>query len=434
MQVTIEPSTVSGVASAPPSKSYTHRAVLAAGYSQQTVVRGALSSADTRATMRAVEAFGGSVIERPSDGALEITGFDATPLPPEDVINCENSGTTMRLMTAAAALAEGTTVLTGDDSLRSRPHGPLLEAIDDLGGSADSTRGNGQAPLVVRGPLEKQSVSLPGDVSSQFITALLMAGAVTEDGIEIEVTTELKSAPYVDITLEVLSEFSVAARQTNDGFAVDGGQRYTPRNGEYTVPGDFSSISYLLAAGLLGAPEGPHSPPVRIAGAFPSAQGDTAIVDIAERMGGDVDWNRETGELIAGRSALEGVEVDVGDTPDLLPTIAVMGAFADGSTQIRNCEHVRYKETDRVSAMADALDTLGAVVEEQQDVLTIHGGESTLEGGSVDGRGDHRIVMSLAVAGLRAAGETTIEGAEHVAVSFPDVFDVLYDLGAMIER
>jgi len=432
MDVTIGRSALAGTAAAPPSKSYTHRAVLAAGYADTATVRDALVSADTKATMAAVEAFGGTV-ERDADAgtaALDIEGFDGSPAVPDDVIDCENSGTTMRLVTAAAALADGTSVLTGDSSLRSRPQGPLLDAVGQLGGEAESTRGNGQAPLVVRGPVSGGTVSLPGDVSSQFVTALLMAGAVTEDGVEVDLTTELKSAPYVDITIELLDDFGVDAERTDDGFAVSGGQSYRPDSGTYAVPGDFSSISYLVAAGVLAAEPGES---VTVEGARPSAQGDTAIVDIVERMGGDVTWDRESGELLARRSELSGVEVDVGDTPDLLPTIAVLGAVADGETRIVNCEHVRYKETDRVRVMAESLTEMGAAVEEYEDELVIKGGESDLHGADLSSRGDHRIAMAFAVLGL-VADDVSISGAEHVDVSFPGFFETLADLGADVSR
>ncbi|ADD05950.1 3-phosphoshikimate 1-carboxyvinyltransferase [Natrialba magadii ATCC 43099] len=425
--VTITPSRVAGTARAPPSKSYTHRAILAAGYAEQTTVRDALWSADTQATARAVDLFGGNV-ER-QDSTLEIEGFSGRPGVPADVIDCDNSGTTMRLVTAAAALADGTSVLTGDESLRSRPQGPLLEAVADLGGEALSTRGNGQAPLVVTGPLSGGTVSIPGDVSSQYITALLMAGAVTDEGLVIELETALKSAPYVDITLEVLEAFGVEARKTDTGFSVEGGQTYDPADGEYAVPGDFSSISYPLAAGAIAGDGG-----VRIEGAHPSAQGDTAIVDIVDRMGATVDWDRSGGTIDVQAKTLEGIEVSVEDTPDLLPTIATLGAVADGDTHITNAEHVRYKETDRVSAMAEELGKLGVETTEEQDSLTVHGDESVLEGATVEGRGDHRIIMALALAGLVAEGETTIRGAEHVDVSFPGFFEMLAELGVSVER
>jgi 3-phosphoshikimate 1-carboxyvinyltransferase len=428
MNVAIGASTVRGTASAPPSKSYTHRAILAAGYADGATVEDPLWSADTKATAAAVEAFGGAV-ERREDGDLVVEGFDGLPVVPADVIDCENSGTTMRLVTATASLADGQTVLTGDESLRSRPQGPLLDAIEQLGGRASSTRGNGQAPLVVGGPIAGGTASIPGDVSSQFVTALLMAGAVTETGIEIDLSTELKSAPYVDITLELLAEFGVETAEIEGGYEVAGGQRYDPDGGTYAVPGDFSSMSYLLAAGAIAAPEG-----LRVTGARPSAQGDSAIVEILERMGAALSWDRAGGEIEVERSALSGIEVGVGDTPDLLPTIAVLGAVADGTTEIVDAEHVRYKETDRVSAMAEALTTLGVEVTEHADELHVHGGESQLLGGTVAGRGDHRIVMSLAVAGLVADGPVEITGAEHVDVSFPGFFDVLYDLGADVTR
>ncbi|WIV67437.1 3-phosphoshikimate 1-carboxyvinyltransferase [Natrialbaceae archaeon AArc-T1-2] len=429
MDVTISPSSVRGEVRAPPSKSYTHRAILSAGYADGALVYDPLWSADTRATARAVEAFGGDVTRDDDTAALEVDGFGGRPEVPPDVIDCGNSGTTTRLVTAVAALADGTSVLTGDASLRSRPQGPLLEAIADLGGEAASTRDNGQAPLVITGPITGGEVSIPGDVSSQYITALLMAGAVTDEGIEIELETQLKSAPYVDITLEVLEAFGIDATHTPEGFAVEGGQHYEPTDGEYHVPGDFSSISYLAAAGAVAGDDS-----VTIQGAYPSAQGDTAIVDVLARMGADVDWRREDGVLEVARSDLEGIEVDVEDTPDLLPTIATLGAVAAGETTITNAEHVRYKETDRVSAMAEELATLGVETTERRDELTIHGDESTLTGGTVDGRADHRIVMSLAVAGLAAEGETIIEGSDHVDVSFPNFFEVLYELGADLER
>jgi len=429
MDITIAESTVEGTAQAPPSKSYTHRAVLAAGYADGAVVRDPLVSADTKATMRAVEAYGGSVSLAEDESTVKVTGFDGRPETPDDVIDCANSGTTMRLVTATAALQDNLTVLTGDESLRSRPQGPLLDAIEQLDGDAESTRRNGQAPLVVGGGVDGGAVEIPGDVSSQYITALLMAGAVSPDGVDIDLTTELKSSPYVDITLEVLEAFGVDAEKTDAGFTVDGGQSYTPAGGDYNVPGDFSSMSYLLAAGALAAEDG-----LRVTSAFPSAQGDAAIVDILDRMGADLDWDEENGEITVSQSDLTGIEVGVEDTPDLLPTIATLGAAADGVTRITDAEHVRYKETDRVSAMAEELTKMGAEVEEHQDELFVYGADSDLVGTTVEGRADHRIIMSLAVAGLVADGETTVTGAEHVDVSFPNFFDVLDSLGVAVQR
>ena len=423
MDVRIAPSSVSGKAIAPPSKSYTHRAILIGGLADTVTIRDGLDSADTRASRRAATAFGATIDD---DSDLEINGCRGAPGVPSDVINCENSGTTMRLVTGIAGLVDGTTILTGDASLRTRPQGPLLAALDSLGARAESTADDGTAPLIITGPIEGGTVSMPGDVSSQYISALLLAGGLTTEGISIELETPLKSAPYVDITREVLADFGVDARQTRSGFSVAGEQAFT-RKEPYSVPGDFSSISYLAAAGAVAG-----DPDIIIDGARPSAQGDTAIVDILASMGASIVWNQEAGELSVERSSLTGITVDVGDTPDLLPTIAAIGAIADGTTAIENCEHVRYKETDRVAAMATELAKMGASVTEQPDRLIIDGGESDLSGTRVDGYGDHRIVMALTIAALRAAGETEISGAEHVDVSFPGFFDVMADLGVAV--
>jgi 3-phosphoshikimate 1-carboxyvinyltransferase len=255
-----------------------------------------------------------------------------------------------------------------------------------------------------------------------------MAGPLTQEGISIQLETELKSRPYVEITQDVLESFGVDVAQTSTGFTVSGDQRYEqPRDG-YDVPGDFSSISYILAAGALAGES-----EVTVSGAFPGPQGDKAIVAILDRMGASIDWDRESGIISIERSSLEGTTVDVGDTPDLLPTIAVLGAAADGTTRITNAAHVRHKETDRVRAMAEELHKLGAAVTEREEELLIDGDTSTLRGTTVDGRNDHRVIMSLAVAGLISEGTTTIHGAEHVDVSFPEFFDVLLKLGAHIE-
>lgn len=430
MDVRLVPGDLSGGVRAPPSKSYTHRALLGAGLGHGTRIRGPLQSADTEATARAIRAFGGEVswVDGHDDAVARVSGVAGEPDVPSDIIDCANSGTTMRLATAIAGLPDGLTVLTGDASLRQRPQGPLLDAIGQVGGRAESTRATGTAPLVIGGPISGGQVEIPGDVSSQFVTALLFAGALTPTGLTIDLTTPLKSAPYVDVTLEVLDAFGVTAAATDSGYRVDGGQTFDAGE-EYEVPGDFSSISYLLAAGAIAAPNG-----LTIRGAAPSAQGDTAIVDIISEMGTPVEWDRSASVLDVQKAPLMGVTVGVADTPDLLPTIAALGAVAGGTTRITDCEHVRYKETDRVAVMAQELRKLGAVVEEDEAELRIYGEQTELDGATVNGHGDHRIVMALAVAALAAEGPTTITGAEHVAVSFPGFFDTLATLGASVQR
>ena len=425
MDVTIRSSSLAGSVMAPPSKSYTHRAILAAGHSLSTKIENPLLSADTHATIRAIKALGSTVVE---DDGLLITGFHDQLSQPSDTIDCANSGTTMRLLIATAALVDGTTTLTGDESLSSRPQGELLDAIMQLGGEATSIQNNGRAPLVIRGPINGGSVSVPGNISSQFITSLLMAGGVTESGIDITITSELKSKPYVDITIELLKSFGIETHITENGYRVPGGQSYSPRNPVYKVPGDFSSMSYLLAAGALASDTG-----IIVTGAQPTSQGDAAIVDILSNMGADIHWNLSEKTISISKSILSGTTIDVGDTPDLLPTLAILGAAADGKTTIVNCSHVRYKETDRVSAMSEELQKLGVKTKEQSDKLTIYGSNYPFPGAKLSGRGDHRIIMSLSILGLISSGDIQISGAEHVAVSYPDFFQVLKSLGAEIE-
>ena len=419
MEVRITPSEVHGRVSAPQSKSYTHRAILAAGHAGAGTVCNPLASADTAATIRAAELFGADITR--GDGELTVEAPAGWPLTPPNVVDCGNSGTTFRLMTATAALAGGTTVLTGDGSLRTRPQGQLLQAITELGGRGTSTRGNGQAPVIVSGPIRGGSVGMVGE-TSQFISALLMAGARTDAGIDMTLPSPPNEEPYIHLTIDLLDAFGVDAAKTDAGFAVGGGQQYG-RDSPYEVPPDFSSMSYLLAAGAVAGE-------VTVTGVRPSVQGDQRIVDLLGEMGADVRWDRDAGEITVGRRPLTGIEVDIADVPDLLPTIAALGAVADGTTRIRNCGHVRHKETDRVDLMREALSEMGAVVSDTPETLVVRGGESSLTGAILPNTADHRLVMALSVVALAADGITTIPDAAHVDISFPGFFDCLAQLGA----
>ena len=424
MELVVSNSRVSGRVEAPPSKSYTHRAVLVGAMSDGARVLNPLDSADTRASARCARALGAKVTSE--DGDLRISGVGGEPETPDDIVDCGNSGTTTRLFAGTASLVDGLAVLTGDESLRSRPNGPLLSSLRELGATARATRGNGQAPLVVGDSLEGGETTIDGGVSSQFISALLFAAPLTEDGVTVRIDGTLKSRPYVDITLEVLEKMGVGYGETDDGFRVEGGQTYSADS--FRVPGDFSSASYPLAAGAVAGE-------TRVANLYPSAQGDEAILDVLERMGASVDWDRDGGvaHVSGDAEALKGVEFSAADNPDLTPTVAALGAAAGGETRIVDAEHVRYKETDRLEAMATELGKMGAVVEEERDALYVDGDASELVGTRVDGRHDHRVVMALAVAALVAEGETTIETAESVDVSYPGFADDLGTLGADVE-
>ena len=423
MELVVSRSHVSGRVEAPPSKSYSHRGILAGALGDGTRVLNPLRSADTEASIRCARGLGGSVDEDGDD--LVIDGIDGAPETPDDVLNCGNSGTTTRLFAGAASLVDGLSVLTGDESLRSRPNAPLLSSLRELGATARSTRGNGRAPLVVGDSVEGGKTTVDGTVSSQFISSLLFTAPLT-DGVTVKVDGTLKSRPYVDITVEVLEETGIDVRETETGFEVPGNQRYTAD--EFRVPGDFSSASYPLAAGALAGE-------TTVGNLFPSAQGDAVILDVLERMGASVDRNPDDGvaRVKGDADELTGVTFDASDSPDLTPTVAALGSAAGGETRIVDAEHVRYKETDRLEAMATELRKMGAVIEEERDRLVIDGNASELVGTRVDGRDDHRVVMALAVAALVAEGETSITTAETVGVSYPGFVDDLSAVGADVE-
>lgn len=419
MIASVERSQVSGEVEVPPSKSYTHRAITISALGPGGSVKRPLLSADTRATIRAAEAFGAEIaIEGET---LAVAGAGGGPKTPENVIDVENSGTTLRIMAAVAALTDGA-VLTGDASIRRRPNGPLLKSLCDLGGEAFSIKKDDCAPLVVRGRIRGGRTVLDGSVSSQFLSALLISCPLAEGDSEIEIKGELKSRPYAEITLEMLRAAGAKIETDFERFAVQGGQSYDL--GGYTVPGDFSSASYLLAAAAVTGSS------LSVRGLRPSKQGDSAIVSILQEMGAKISWDRSEGALdIEGRE-LSGVEVDASLTPDLVPTIAVLGSVAEGQTVVKNAEHVRHKETDRLRAMATELSRMGAKIAERPDGLVIEGGR--LRGARVSGHHDHRIVMALTVAGL-VAGDTTVDTAEAVSVSYPGFFEEMARIGASVQ-
>ena len=420
MIASVECSSVSGEVYAPPSKSYTHRAILITSLGPGGRVLRPLLSADTLATISASEAFGAKIGKEEKKDDLFIDGVGDLPQTPENVIDVLNSGTTLRFCSAVAALTAGA-VLTGDSSIRTRPNGPLLDSLRELGADAFSIKNNGKAPLVIRGKMLGGTAHLQGGLSSQFLSALFIASPLAERETRIRIVGELKSRPYAEITLDMLHDAGITIEEGEQEFIVPGGQSFDLER--YTIPGDFSSASYPLAAAAVTGSE------VTVKGILPSRQGDSAIIDILPRMGAQVSWNTESGDLKIKGGDLEGVEIDASRTPDLVPTIAVLGAVAKGKTTVVNAEHVRHKETDRIHAMAVELTKMGAKIKERPDGLEIEGGR--LSGASVHGYHDHRIVMALTVAGL-VAGETKIDTAEAVDVSYPDFFMEMERLGAKV--
>ena len=418
---------------APPSKSYTHRAVVMASLAGQTIVKRPLLSADTAATIKACKALG-AVIREEGD-SLIVDGVKGEPSVPDSIIDVANSGTTLRLLMAVSALCDGTTVLTGDDSIRTRPNTPLIDVLNQLGASVISTSDNGMAPIEVKGPMTGGKAVMDGSISSQFFSALLMACPLCRTRTVVRVDGELKSRPYVEITIEMLESAGIEIELVEDdkrhlSFIIPPNQSYKLTGyAVYAVPGDFSSASYLLAAGALVGGGGGAGGAITVGGLYPNKQGDAAIIPILQDMGANLEWDKGRGEVRVNKSRLTGVTVDVGMTPDLVPTLAVLGALSQGEMVIENAGHVRFKETDRLHAMTVELGKMGVDITEEPERLVIRGG--ALHGAHVSGWHDHRIVMALSVAGM-VAGDTVIDTAESVDISYPGFFEAMRSLGGVI--
>jgi len=404
---------------APPSKSYTHRAlVLGALADGVSVVRGPLVSADTEATMDALTALGIGLSRAPD--RVDLRG--GTLSAPAGDLDARNSGTTLRLVCSVAALLDTTVGLTGDESLRRRPIGPLIDALGQLGARCEYRAAAGCAPVRVRGPLSGAAAKLPGDVSSQFVSSLLLAAPCKATDTSIVLTTTLASAPYVEVTLEMMERFGVTVERSPGVYRVRGGEGYLPA--AVTVPGDYSSAAFLLAgAAVSGGRVVVDNLEVL------SRQADARITPLLSLMGAGV--RREDGGIAASAGELRGREIGLRDSPDLFPALAVVAAAAKGKTRLTGAPHLRLKESDRIAAVARMLAAMGVGVRELPDGLEVEGGR--LRGAVVDPGGDHRIAMAAAVAGLAAEGTTTVLGAECVRVSYPAFFEHLRRLGALVE-
>ncbi len=412
-------SELKGSVPAPPSKSYTHRALIAATLTRgETHIESPLFCKDTEATMRACRSLGAEIVA--SKGSIFVNG----PLKlraPDEPIDCRESGSTMRFLTPVAALAEGTTVLTGGPSLLRRPVGPLVDALQDLGVDCNST--DGYPPVIVKGGLAGGRTSIVGDVSSQFITGLLLACPLAEDDTEIHVSTPLESKPYVRLTLSLLRKHGVTVNASSNlrSFRIPGQQHYAAT--DHKVPGDYSSAAFLMAAAAI------TSSSVIIGNLTQEPdQPDREILSILRRMGARVEA-KATSVYVEGRS-LRGVEVDCRDIPDLVPVTAALGCKAAGVTRILKAGRLRLKESDRLESVTE-LRKFGAVVEQRQGTLTVEP-PPQLRGAKVDPHGDHRIAMACTLLGLAADGETLVLGAECVDKSYPGFFEDIRRLGGSV--
>jgi 3-phosphoshikimate 1-carboxyvinyltransferase len=408
---------------APPSKSVTQRALLIASLcpGRSRLIRPLLGE-DGVLLRDALAECGARIVPCGAASAdLEVEGGEAVK-GAGTALMLGNAGTAMRFLAARLAVEPDPRLLDGGARMRQRPIEDLLAALRSLGMEAESVRGNGCPPISVGGGRPRGgAVSLPGARSSQFVSALLMAAPRLEDGIDVGIEGPLVSRPYVELTRRVMRLFGVETSGPGAAiagrFAVAPGQAY--RAAEVAIEGYWSSASYLFAAAAVVPGR------VEVEGLDPdSAQGDAGILDLLRRMGCRVDAGGEgSGKgmvTVEGPDRLRGVDADLADMPDLAPTVAVLALFADGVSRIRGVAHLRFKESDRIEAIAAGISALGGEAETGEDGLTIR--PRPLRGGTIDPRGDHRMAMAFAVAGLRVAGVTVLDPA-CVAKSYPCFWD-----------
>jgi 3-phosphoshikimate 1-carboxyvinyltransferase len=419
MKVTLYKSQARGRVNIPSSKSMTIRALMCAALSKGTSeIVHPLVSEDSDAAA-AVLGQSGVTIKKEND-LWRVTGgsLQASPYP----LFCGESATTLRLIMAVCALVPGRHRLIGGPSLSKRPVGLLVDALKKLGVNV-STEGNDTPPVTIEGgAVIGDATELPGDISSQFISALLLIAPFAPRGMTIRLTTPLTSKPYVEMTIWCLKQFGINVNASPDGFVV---RRQIYRPARVQVEGDWSSASYLLALGAVGGD-------LEVANLnAESLQGDRAILDFLRDMGAVV---KAAGNSVSvSRGDLKALRADLSDCIDLLPTVAVLAALAKGKSEFTGIARARIKESDRVTAVEENLKRLGVDVAATHDSLTITGlAETARKPALIDSYGDHRVAMAFGVLGA-AIGGVTVDGAECVAKTLPAFWDILRKVGVRME-
>ena len=417
MKVSIHRSEVQGKVSVPPSKSYTIRGVMCAALANgESEIIYPLISDDTQAAINVLHQVGIRIHQNRDCWQLIGGNFHK----PNAELFCGESAATLRFMTAICSIIPGECRLTAGPSLSKRPVKPLVQALRQLGVNC-SCQGD-VAPVKVRGGrLRGGVVELAGDISSQFLSAILLISPFADEGVKIRLTTPLESKPFVLMTLDCQERFGVRVECSKDltGFEVVK-QRYKPA--KYWVEGDWSSASYLLALGAVAGEVKVEN--INLA----SWQGDKVILNFLRDMGASVKIDQDS--VTVRKSGLNAIRADLSDCIDLLPTMAVLAAVADGVSELVGIERARIKESDRVSAVRQGLERMGITVGEERNRLTIQG--SKPKGSVIVPRDDHRIAMAFSILGL-LTGETIINNAECVSKTFPGFWDVLKNLGSEVE-
>jgi len=406
------------------SKSHTIRALMIAALADgQSCLHAPLISADAQAAVRAIQALGATVTMH--DCFWQVHGRGIPRVNSAMTIDVANSGTTLNLLMGIAALTQGSQLrLTGDAQIQRRPSAALAQALVELGARVKAERNNGCAPFLIEGPLVGGRTTMHCQ-SSQYLSSLLLACPLAKNDSVIDVPL-LNEKPYVQMTLDWLTaqqiEFDANADLSH--FRLRGNQQYKPF--ERRIPADFSTATFFLGAAALANND------ITCTGLdMNDTQADKKVVSYLQQMGADVQI--DASGIRIGGGKLHGVELDMNETPDALPVMAVLACFADSTTVLFNVEHARIKETDRIAVMAAELRKMGAVIDERPDGLIIQ--PSCLHAATVDGHDDHRVVMALALAAMHAeSGPTTITTAESAAVTVPDFVERMQMLGGNIQR
>lgn len=419
MKSKISKSQLYGEITCPANKSYTHRAVFLASLAQgKSKIENALRSDDTNATIGACRSFGAQIDE--SDSVLEIK--NNTILIQSSKIDAANSGTTIRIAAAIASLSEQSSILTGDTSLQKRPMQPLLDALESIGAKCTSNQGN--PPITIQGKISGGDVKIPGNISSQFITAILIAAPLTERGISLEIKGDLVSKPYLDATIAAMKKFGVTVQTTQQHkkYLITR-QAYQATN--FVVPSDFSSLALLLAAAVLVG--GSLSIKVEL-GDLP--QGDKAFLEILEKLGVTILFH-DAKISVQSPDKLKGGAFDLSNTPDILPALAILALKSENPIEIFNVRHARFKETDRIKIICRELEKLGLDISEKEDGMILQNTHK-LTGADLDSQGDHRLFMAFCIAGMYV-GESTVSDPESASVSYPDFVSEIGRVGGRIE-
>ena len=420
MKCKIEKSTIGGEIYCPANKSYTHRAIFLSALSDgKSIIKKILRSNDTNATISACRAFGVEINE--SDDTVTVENSIGSTVE-GSMINAQNSGTTLRIATAIAALSGGNTELTGDDSLKKRPMKPILDSLEELGVNTESN--DGKPPITIKGKINGSHVNIKGDISSQFISGLLIIAPRLKNGLTIEIDGNVVSKPYIDLTITTMNKFGVNVEvvEPYKKYSVVH-QIYKPTT--FTIPSDFSNLALLLSANVLLG----DSLKIKISlGELP--QGDEEIIDILEKIGVNVILDSET---ITTKSPelLDGGKFDLSNTPDLLPALAILVLKCKTQIEIYNVKHARYKETDRISIICNELKKIGIIVTEKEDGMILKKGGEFIDGVELNSHGDHRLFMAFSIVAM-LIGNCSVTDPDSAGVSYPDFISDMQKCGAKI--